>query len=58
MDSDYIAGNSPFSVKGVTSKSAQLGLKGGNTKVSGKYWNKRNPNAPGKKTGNRKRNDA
>jgi len=61
MDSDYIAGNSPFSVNDVTSKSAQLGLKGGNkgnAKVSGKYWNKRNPNAPGKKTGNRKRNDA
>jgi len=61
MDSDYVAGNSPFSINDVTSKSAQLGLKGGNkgnAKVSGKYWNKRNPNAPGKNTGNRKRNDA
>jgi len=61
MDSDYIAGNSPFHINDVTSKSAQLGLRGGqqgNAKVSGKYWNKRNPNAPGKNTGNRKRNDA
>lgn len=55
---EYVQGNSPFYVKDVTSKSAQLGLHGegkGNAKVPGLYWEKKNPNSSRKSTGNRKK---
>jgi len=55
---DFIAGNSPFVTKDVTSKSAMLGLQGsgkGNAEVPGAYWNRKNPNAVKKNTGNRKK---
>jgi len=55
---DFVAGNSPFVTKDVTSKSAMLGLQGsgkGNAEVPGAYWNRRNPNAVKKNTGNRKK---
>jgi len=58
MGEDYIAGNSPFITKDVTSKSAMLGLGGGskgNAQASGFYWTQRNPNAVRKNTGNRKK---
>jgi len=58
MGDDFIAGNSPFITKDVTSKSAMLGLQGsgkGNAEVPGVYWNRRNPNASKKNTGNRKK---
>merc|ERR1719320_448128 len=58
MGDDFIAGNSPFVTKDVTSKSAMLGLHGsgkGNAEVPGVYWNRRNPNASKKNTGNRKK---
>ena len=58
MGDDFIAGNSPFVTKDVTSKSAMLGLHGsgkGNAEVPGVYWNRKNPNASKKNTGNRKK---
>ena len=58
MGEDYLAGNSPFITKDVTSKSAMLGLGGGskgNAMASGFYWTQRNPNAVRKNTGNRKK---
>lgn len=58
LDPDYIAGNSPFLTKDVTSKSAMLGLKGaglGQAKPSGVYWAKKNPNAGTKNTGNKRK---
>jgi len=58
MDPDYIAGNSPFIINDVTSKSAILGLKGsqkGQGKVKGTYWMKKNPNSSSKRTGNAKK---
>ena len=58
MDPDYIAGNSPFLTKDVTSRSAMLGLKGpglGQAAPTGLYWAKKNPNAAGKNTGNKKK---
>ena len=58
MDPDYIAGNSPFLTKDVTSKSAVLGLKGaemGQAKPTGVYWTKKNPNAGSKNTGNKRK---
>jgi len=58
MADEFVAGNSPFVGKDVTSKSAMLGLQGsgkGNAEVPGAYWNKRNPNAVKKNTGNRKK---
>jgi RNA-binding protein NOB1 len=58
MDPDYIAGNSPFLTKDVTSKSAILGLKGaemGQAKPTGVYWTKKNPNAGSKNTGNKRK---
>jgi len=58
MGEDYLAGNSPFITKDVTSKSAMLGLGGGskgNAQASGFYWTQRNPNAVRKNTGNRKK---
>jgi len=58
MGDDFIAGNSPFITKDVTSKSAMLGLHGsgkGNAEVPGVYWNRKNPNASKKNTGNRKK---
>jgi RNA-binding protein NOB1 len=58
MGDDFVAGNSPFTAKDVTSKSAMLGLQGsgkGNAEVPGAYWNRRNPNAVKKNTGNRKK---
>jgi len=58
MGDDFLAGSSPFVNKDVTSKSAMLGLHGrgkGNAEVPGAYWNKRNPNAVSKNTGNRKK---
>lgn len=58
MGDDFVAGNSPFVSKDVTSKSAMLGLHGsgkGNAEVPGLYWNRRNPNAVKKNTGNRKK---
>merc|ERR1719452_332887 len=54
LGNDYIAGNSPFMVKDVTSKAAMLGLQGkgkGNAEVPGAYWARRNPNAVKKNTG-------
>jgi len=58
MDSDWIAGNSPFTIKDVTSRSAMLGLRDqGNrqTHVTGNYWDQKNPNASRKSTGSKKK---
>lgn len=44
-------GNAPFAKHDVTSKSAMLGIgHGGN-----QYWSHKNPNAVGRRTGNRKK---
>ena len=50
MNQDYVAGNSPFSIRDVNSRSAMLGMGQGDY-----YWAKKNPNANGRKTGNRKK---
>jgi RNA-binding protein NOB1 len=50
LDPDFIAGNSPFSSNDVTSRSSLINVTGHQ-----KYWMKRNPNAVGKSTGNRKK---
>lgn len=54
MHPDYLAGNSPFSLHDVTSKSAVLGTPGVGI-MNNMYWMKKNPNASGKSTGNRKK---
>lgn len=41
LDDDYIAGFSPFAVRDVTSRSAQLGIRPGDEM---KYWMRKNPN--------------
>ncbi|EFA03398.1 RNA-binding protein NOB1 [Tribolium castaneum] len=41
LDDDYIAGFSPFAVRDVTSRSAQLGIRPGQEM---KYWMRKNPN--------------
>ncbi|XP_044268253.1 RNA-binding protein NOB1 [Tribolium madens] len=41
LDDDYIAGFSPFAVRDVTSRSAQLGIRPGQEI---KYWMRKNPN--------------
>ena len=51
MSDDYIAGNGPFAMHDVNSRSAMLGLGVG----QGNHWAKKNPNAVGRKTGNRKK---
>jgi len=59
MGEDYLAASSPFVTKDVYSKSAMLGLQGagkGNAQVPGLYWDRKNPNAVRKNTGNRKKN--
>jgi len=51
LNEDYTAGNAPFAKHDVTSKSAMLGIgHGGN-----QYWSHKNPNAVGRRTGNRKK---
>jgi len=58
MGEDFLAGNSPFVTRDVTSKSAMLGLAGtdkGNAAPSGFYWTQRNPNVVRKNTGNRRK---
>lgn len=58
MGEDYLAGGSPFVTHDVTSKSAMMGLAGGNkgnAAPPGFYWSKRNPNSVRKNTGNRKK---
>lgn len=58
MGEDYLAGNSPFVTRDVTSKAAMLGLGGtnrGNAQPTGFYWAQRNPNAVRKNTGNKKK---
>ena len=54
LDPDYTAGESPFALHDVTSKSAMLGVPGMQN-GSNAYWNKRNPNSSAKRTGNRKK---
>jgi len=51
MGEDYIAGNGPFQLNDVNSKSAMLGF----GMADNHYWAHRNPNAVGRKTGNRKK---
>lgn len=51
MGDDYVAGNGPFATRDVNSRSAMLGM----GVVSGNHWAQRNPNAVGRKTGNRKK---
>ncbi|XP_060522560.1 RNA-binding protein NOB1 isoform X1 [Cylas formicarius] len=46
LDDDYIAGYSPFAVRDINSKSAQLGIRPGSDL---KYWMKQNPNESRKK---------
>jgi len=55
LDSDYTAGDSPFALHDVTSKSAMLGVPAFMQNGSNAYWNKKNPNAARKGTGNRKK---
>ena len=38
LDPDFVANQSPFSVRDITSRAAQLGIRGGN------QFNRRNPN--------------
>ena len=54
MHPDYIAGNSPFALHDVTSKSAIIGTPGVG-EMNNMYWMKKNPNSSGKSTGNRKK---
>ena len=54
MADDYAARNSPFAMRDVTSRSAMLGVRGTPGEV-GAYWNRSNPNAGTKKTGNRRK---
>ncbi|TRY74392.1 hypothetical protein TCAL_04609 [Tigriopus californicus] len=58
MDPDYIAGDSPFSLHDVTSRSAIIGVPDKGHMASSMYWNKSNPNAVGKNTGNRRKKRA
>lgn len=51
MDSDYVAGNDPFSKNDVTSKSAMMGV----AHHAKPYWECKNPNDLRKRTGNNKR---
>jgi len=51
MNPDYICGNTPFMKNDVTSRSAMMGV----DKTSNQYWLRKNPNAVGKNTGNRKK---
>ena len=51
MADDYIAGHDTFALNDVNSKSAMLGMGQG----QGNHWARRNPNAVGRKTGNRKK---
>jgi RNA-binding protein NOB1 len=44
LDPDYTAGDSPFALHDVTSRSALLGVAGMQTGQS-HYWNKKNPNS-------------
>ena len=50
------AGNSPFALNDVTSRSAILGVPGKGSKAN-LYWMKKNPNEGSRKTGNRKRKE-
>jgi len=52
MGDDYVAGNAPFAVNDVNSKSAMLGFGLGH---GNHHWAHKNPNAVGRKTGNRKK---
>lgn len=54
LDPDYTAGESPFALHDVTSKSAMLGVPGMQN-GSNAYWSKKNPNSSAKRTGNRKK---
>ena len=49
------SGDSPFSKHDVTSRSALIGVPEKGHMAAGMYWNKRNPNAVSKKTGNRRK---
>lgn len=51
MADDYVAGNGPFATRDVNSRSAMLGMGIG----QGNHWAQKNPNAVGRKTGNRKK---
>jgi len=51
MTDDYVAGSGPFTMHDVNSRSAMLGMGVG----QGNHWAQRNPNAVGRKTGNRKK---
>ena len=51
MGDDYVAGNGPFAMHDVNSRSAMLGM----GQTQGNHWARRNPNAVGRKTGNRKK---
>ena len=51
MTDDYIAGHDTFALNNINSKSAMLGMGQG----QGNHWARRNPNAVGRKTGNRKK---
>ena len=55
LDPDYTAGESPFALHDVTSKSAMLGVPGMMQNGSNAYWSKKNPNSCAKRTGNRKK---
>jgi hypothetical protein len=48
----YFTGNAPFAKHDVTSRSALLGI---GVEPTGHYWAHKNPNAVGRKTGNRKK---
>ena len=52
FDPDFVANSSPFAMKDVTSRSAQLGV--GHISSNTSRHNKRNPNAAGRKKGKKK----
>eukprot|EP00095_Tigriopus_kingsejongensis_P006982 maker-scaffold641_size121017-snap-gene-0.22 protein:Tk06982 transcript:maker-scaffold641_size121017-snap-gene-0.22-mRNA-1 annotation:"rna-binding protein nob1" len=58
MNPDYIAGDSPFCLRDVTSRSAIIGVPEKGHVAAAMYWNKKNPNAVGKNTGNRRKKRA
>ena len=53
LNPDYIAGESPFVLRDITSKSSLIGV--GKEQKTSYYWNRKNPNVSVGKTGNRKK---
>ena len=51
MGEDYVSGQGPFVMNDVNSRSAMLGI----GMQGNHYWDRKNPNASGRRTGNRKK---